>query len=311
MTGFQLLPPLSESEYDALREDIKAHGVLSTVDIDERGVILDGHHRQQIATELGITCPKRVVRGLHNDTSKRTYALTVNTNRRHLTAEQRRHLTETSLREDPQLTDREHARRIGVSPTTVGTARERLQASGQLPRTETRTDPRGHQHKTPTPPKPPTPTVQLDSSDGDTTATEIAPATDATPDPTPAATPLGPIDAAPFGPVNNAEPDETVAPEPIRPTPARATGELSDDPDVVNEESALRSSHTFAASLAGLWMVIDPDPVGWISRRYRPNTYPQRDLPRVRDVFTTDGLRTLADHLNDIADHLESKGVSL
>ncbi len=145
MTSFQLLPPLTDAEYDALRDDIKAHGILQPIDVDEHGVILDGHHRQQIAVELGISCPRRTIKGLHGDPSKRTYALTVNTNRRHLTQEQRRYLVENSLRLDPQMADRDHARRTGVSPSTVGVARERLAASGQVPRLDTRTDSLGRQ----------------------------------------------------------------------------------------------------------------------------------------------------------------------
>lgn len=319
MTGFQLLPPLTVEEYAALRDDIKAHGVLATIDVDENGVILDGHHRQQIATELGIPCPRRVVKGLHGDPSKRTYALTVNTNRRHLTAEQRRHLTETSLREDPQLTDREHGRRIGVHHTTVGTARERLQASGQLARTETRTDSRGHQHKAPMP-KAAEPSGELATSDdGSANDAEVLSAMADTDDGLPATHPDGDDDGRESNdvpPSEIADTDDPMQSDPL-PLPGIADAvsaiksKLSDKPEIIDEAEAHRSSGQFAAGLAGLWMILDPNPVDWIEKRYRPDAYRDRTLPRVREVFTVDGLRTLADHLNDIADHLESKGVTL
>ena len=43
--------------------------------------------------------------------------------RRHLSREQKRELIAESLRSDPILRDRDHARRCGASPTTVGRVR--------------------------------------------------------------------------------------------------------------------------------------------------------------------------------------------
>lgn len=57
MTGepYQLLPPLSDEEYAALRADIAERGVLVPIVRDQHGNILDGHHRVRIAEDLGIT----------------------------------------------------------------------------------------------------------------------------------------------------------------------------------------------------------------------------------------------------------------
>jgi hypothetical protein len=128
---YQLLPPLSEDEYAALREDIRGAGVRVPIDVDEDGNILDGHHRKAIADELGVECPERIVRGLP-DFAKVDYALTVNLTRRHLTREQRRDLVTKSLKRDPRVSDREHARRCGVSHTYVSGVREALEAAEQL-----------------------------------------------------------------------------------------------------------------------------------------------------------------------------------
>jgi len=46
LTPYQLLPPLSEEEYQSLRADIAEHGVLIPVELDEFGNVLDGHHRR-------------------------------------------------------------------------------------------------------------------------------------------------------------------------------------------------------------------------------------------------------------------------
>jgi len=47
-----------------------------------------------------------------------------------------------SLKADPQLSNREHARRTGASHVTVSGVREELQESGQIDHFEKRADPR-------------------------------------------------------------------------------------------------------------------------------------------------------------------------
>lgn len=58
--AFQVMPALSEEEYAALGDDIARHGVMVPIVVDQHGRILDGHHRDQIATELGIDAPREV-----------------------------------------------------------------------------------------------------------------------------------------------------------------------------------------------------------------------------------------------------------
>lgn len=53
--------------------------------------------------------------------------------RRHLNREQKRALVAESVKADPGLTAREHARRTGVDHKTVGTIREPLVANGEIP----------------------------------------------------------------------------------------------------------------------------------------------------------------------------------
>lgn len=131
-TPYQLLPRLSDEEYDALKADIAENGVRVPIDVDENGTILDGHHRAWITADLGIDCPKRVVADL-SDEQKRTHAVAVNVHRRSLSREQRRELIQRSLKADPQLSDRQHAARIGADHKTVGSQRSQLVASGEIP----------------------------------------------------------------------------------------------------------------------------------------------------------------------------------
>jgi hypothetical protein len=62
--------------------------------------------------------------------------------RRHLNREQKRALVAEAVQADPQLTDREHARRTGVSHVMVGKIRDELVESGQVDHFSERLDPR-------------------------------------------------------------------------------------------------------------------------------------------------------------------------
>lgn len=123
---YQLLPPLTTEEYAALREDIATNGIRVPIDVDETGRVLDGHHRQAIASELGVGCPTRIVAGLTED-QKRAHALAVNLQRRILTREQRRGLIATELERDPDRSDRAIGRLVGVDHKTVGAMRRDLE----------------------------------------------------------------------------------------------------------------------------------------------------------------------------------------
>jgi ParB-like chromosome segregation protein Spo0J len=89
---YQVLPPLTAKELEDLKASILEQGVLVPVDVDEDGVILDGHHRAMVAEALGVDCPRRVVAGLVDDGARRAYAVKVNITRRHLTQKARQEL---------------------------------------------------------------------------------------------------------------------------------------------------------------------------------------------------------------------------
>lgn len=77
---YQLLDPLSPEEYAALRADIEARGILIPVEKDEDGNTLDGHHREQIAGELGIGYPT-VVRRFASEEEKADHVVKINLSR--------------------------------------------------------------------------------------------------------------------------------------------------------------------------------------------------------------------------------------
>jgi 16S rRNA G966 N2-methylase RsmD len=79
-----LLPPLTEEEFEALRSDIKLNGVRSPVLIDENGNILDGHNRYKIAPDA----PTAIIYDLSED-EKIAFVYRSNLARRNLSQEQR------------------------------------------------------------------------------------------------------------------------------------------------------------------------------------------------------------------------------
>lgn len=120
--GFQPMPELSPEEYAALKEDIAEHGILYPVIVDQHGRILDGHNRAAIAAELGIDCPQEV-RHVVSDDDAWDIAFSGN-KRRHLTREQQREVIAREIARCPGDSDRKIAKRIGCSPSTVGTVRK-------------------------------------------------------------------------------------------------------------------------------------------------------------------------------------------
>jgi ParB-like chromosome segregation protein Spo0J len=91
---YQLLPPLSEAEFAALKGSIAEHGIRVPIELDEQGRVLDGHHRTRAWNALradGVVVgdyPSIIRAGLSED-EKRAHVLMLNLYRRHLTPEAR------------------------------------------------------------------------------------------------------------------------------------------------------------------------------------------------------------------------------
>ena len=115
---YQLLRPLSEGEYAALRASIVERGVLVPVELDDKGKVLDGHHRLRICRELGLKDYPTIIRPGLSEPEKRAHILTLNADRRHLSQEEKRDLARTL----PGST-RQVAEKLGISPQTVMRAR--------------------------------------------------------------------------------------------------------------------------------------------------------------------------------------------
>lgn len=126
------MPDMAQEEYEALKTDIAERGVLIPIEYDESGNVLDGHHRLKACAELGITDYPKITRTGMTETEKRTHARKLNMARRHLSREQRRELIKRQLIETPNLSDRQIAKILGVSNSTVSVMRWELIESGQV-----------------------------------------------------------------------------------------------------------------------------------------------------------------------------------
>lgn len=141
---YQFLPRLSDDEYTSLEKSIREHGIQVPIVVDENGSVIDGHHRKEIADRLGLPCPRNTARDL-DETGKRTLACSLNLDRRHLNREQKREVIAKSLMADPQLSNRQHAERVGASHPTVAAIRADLENSGDVEKLSTVTDSLGRQ----------------------------------------------------------------------------------------------------------------------------------------------------------------------
>jgi len=144
VSKFQTMPRLSAEDYRLLEASILTDGIVTPIIVDEDGAIIDGHHRHEIAKKHGLFEPVELREGL-SESEKTALSISLNVARRHLSREERRRIIEASLKAQPEATDREHARRTGASPTTVGAVRAELEDSGEVSKLDTRRDPRGYE----------------------------------------------------------------------------------------------------------------------------------------------------------------------
>jgi hypothetical protein len=75
--------------YRDLLEDIRDHGVVEPIVLDDDGLIVDGRNRRNACEELGIGCPVVTFSSLGHQMSVSKYIWSTNVIRRHLTADQR------------------------------------------------------------------------------------------------------------------------------------------------------------------------------------------------------------------------------
>jgi hypothetical protein len=156
----EMFPEMGGDEFKSLVEDIRQQGLRTAIstwfDKNEQEWLLDGRNRLNALEELGyrfkivytggygsdrphlkITKPDSkktmfVVQRSHQDIDPYSYVTSLNIERRHLTAAQRKEIAETLLKANPARSDRSIAKETGVHHETVATVRKDGEASGEI-----------------------------------------------------------------------------------------------------------------------------------------------------------------------------------
>ena len=160
----ELFPPMGAEEFKALKAKIEAEGLHEKITLYRNkkspfGLsLIEGRHRLQALEELekqgGLKDGTIITHNGHPRTDKyfqylppgvdpKAYAFSKNLVRRHLNAKQKRELCTKLLQMDPSQSDREIARLLSMSPTTVGNTRGEGEEAGDVSKLDTRTDSAG------------------------------------------------------------------------------------------------------------------------------------------------------------------------
>jgi hypothetical protein len=131
-----MFPMIEGSAFEELKRDIAAQGILEPIRLYQ-GMILDGRNRYAAAK----ACEHKFtladfVQWEGTPAEAEAWVISTNLHRRQLTTKQKQDLITNMVRKNPSLSDREIARQIGVSNSTVGAARERLVHSPEVRRYE-------------------------------------------------------------------------------------------------------------------------------------------------------------------------------
>ena len=116
-----VVPPMTNEEYEELKDDIKTHGLREPITLHE-GKVIDGKHRYRACVELGIEPDTRELSGQGTPLQ---YIISENVKRRHLTVGQRaalavelRPLIEKDMDDHPNI----RVRSQGTRPQSVRSA---------------------------------------------------------------------------------------------------------------------------------------------------------------------------------------------
>jgi hypothetical protein len=129
-----MFPMIEGTAFDELKRDIAAQGILEPIRLYQ-GMILDGRNRYAAAIACGHKfSAENFVLWEGTPAEAEAWVISTNFHRRQLTTKQKQEMIEGMIRRNPDLSDREIARQIGVSSSTVGAARDRFVNSPEVQR---------------------------------------------------------------------------------------------------------------------------------------------------------------------------------
>jgi site-specific DNA-methyltransferase (adenine-specific) len=137
-----LLPQHTETEIEALRDDLKAHGLKVPVIVDEDQQIIDGRLRAKLCDELSIDWRQsaRVEADLNVD-QKAALRIKLNLLRRSAqpNTSQRREYVRTLIKAEPQLSNGTVGKLCGMDSSSVSRIRSRMETNGEAKAAEVTT----------------------------------------------------------------------------------------------------------------------------------------------------------------------------
>jgi len=140
----ELFPRMSLEDFNELIEDIKKNGLQQPI-VLYQDQIVDGVHRYQACLRAGRDLKFTDFKG--TDAEAKAFVISANFHRRHLTAEQKRELIKLLVKTDPTKSDRQIALAAKVDHKTVGVVRADLEATGDIPQSESTTGADGKARK--------------------------------------------------------------------------------------------------------------------------------------------------------------------
>ena len=148
----ELFPPMAPDELRALAHDIKQNGLREPVSVVEdrsgKNVLIDGRNRLD-ALELLDDAERFnldnyiIFEKFPADIDITARVVSLNLHRRHLTVEQKRDLIAKLIKAQPEKSNRQVAKTVKASPTTVGTVRTEMETKGEVSKLDTRIDAKG------------------------------------------------------------------------------------------------------------------------------------------------------------------------
>jgi ParB-like chromosome segregation protein Spo0J len=151
-----LFPLMSEKELRELGEDIMRHGLKVPIvvhqPLNEKPMLLDGRNRLDAMEAAGLH--ENIAKALQSAERTATadpFALvaSLNINRRHLDAEGKREVIAKLLAAQPDKSDRAVGKMVGADGKTVAAVRTEMEATAEIPQSETRTGADGKSRKKP------------------------------------------------------------------------------------------------------------------------------------------------------------------
>jgi len=127
-----MFPMIEGNAFEELKRDISAQGILEPIRLYQ-GMILDGRNRYAAGKACGHQFSvDDFIQWEGTLVEAEAWVISTNLHRRQLTTKQKQDLIMDMVKRNPTLSDREIARQIGVSNSTVGAARDRLTNSPEV-----------------------------------------------------------------------------------------------------------------------------------------------------------------------------------